>query len=263
MPQSTKQALITGASSGIGLELAKLFAKDGYDLVVAADEAQIHTAAQELSGLGVKVEPVEVDLRTGDGVATLYQAATKDGRSVDAVALNAGVGRAGRFIEGDLADDLSIVDLNVRGTVHLAKLALRDMAERGSGKVLFTSSIAATMPGSNQAIYNASKSFVQSFAEAVRDEMRDTGVTVTALMPGPTDTKFFKRGGMENTPQAQMHTDDAAAVARQGYHALKRGQQKVVAASPMSKAMGLMNKFTPDPIKVRVNRLIATPMGHH
>ena len=259
MAESTKRALITGASSGIGLELAKLFADDGYDLVIAADEPQIHVAAQELSGRGVEVEAVEVDLRTGDGVDSLYQAATDGGKVVDAVALNAGVGRGGRFVEGDLADDLAIVDLNVRSTVHLAKLVLRDMAERGTGKVLLTSSIAATMPGSNQAVYNASKSFVQSFAEALRDEMRDSDVTVTSLMPGPTDTKFFQRGGLEDTPQAQVR-DDAAKVARQGYDALKHNRQKVVASSPMSKAMGVMNKFTPDAIKVRANRLMATPM---
>lgn len=259
MSESTKLALITGASTGIGLELAKLFARDGYDLVIAADEPQIHAAAEQLSSSGVHVKPVEVDLRAEDGVATLYQAATEDGRPIDAVALNAGVGRAGPFIEGELTDDLSIVDLNVRSTVHLAKLVLRDMAQRGRGKVLFTSSIASTMPGSNQAVYNASKSFVQSFAEAVRDEFHDSDVTVTSLMPGPTDTKFFTRGGMENTPQAQVHRDDPAKVARQGFDALMRGQQKVVAESLMSKAMGVVNKVTPDAIKVRANRLMATP----
>src|ERR1700712_4558947 len=159
MPEETnKRALITGSSTGIGLELAKLFAKDGYDLVVAADEAAILDAARELSSYGVSVRPLEVDLRTADGVATLYHTATDDGRPVDVAALNAGVGRAGPFVEGELADDLAIVDLNVRSTVHLAKLVLRDMADRGEGKVLFTSSIASTMPGSNQAVYNASKS---------------------------------------------------------------------------------------------------------
>jgi short-subunit dehydrogenase len=257
--QPTKRALITGSSTGIGLELARLFAKDGYDLVIAADEAEILKAAKELSSYGVSVRPLEVDLRTADGVAELYHTATDDGRPVDVAALNAGVGRAGPFVKGELDDDLAIVDLNVRSTVHLAKLVLRDMADRGAGRVLFTSSIASTMPGSNQAVYNASKSFVQSFAEAVRDEMRDSGVTVTSLMPGPTDTKFFARGGMEDTPQARIHRDDPAKVARQGFDALMRDQQKVVAESLMSKAMGVMNKFTPDAIKVRANRLIATP----
>jgi uncharacterized protein len=155
-------ALVTGASSGIGFELAAQFARHGYDLVIAAEDDGIHQAAQQLSETGVQVTPVQVDLRHGDEIATLYQRATDGGRRLDAAALNAGVGVGGRFIDGDLADDLEVIDLNVRSTVHLAKLILRDMAERGQGKVLFTSSVASAMPGSYQTVYNASKSFIQS-----------------------------------------------------------------------------------------------------
>src|SRR5215208_3388277 len=166
-------ALVTGASSGIGFELARQFACHGYDLVVAAEAEGIHRAAEAISGDGVVVEPVQVDLRTSDGVEQLYHTATAGGRYLDAAALNAGVGCGDMFIDTELADELDIIDLNVRSTVHLAKRVLLDMADRGEGKVLFTSSIASTMPGSYQAVYNASKSFVQSFAEAVRDELND------------------------------------------------------------------------------------------
>ncbi|BCI53513.1 oxidoreductase [Mycolicibacterium litorale] len=261
MAQATKLALVTGASTGIGFELAKQFAQHGYDLVIAADEAQIHVAAQDLSSTGRQVTPVEVDLRTPDGVASLYQTATADGRRLDAAAINAGIGRAGRFVDGDLQEDLAIIDLNVRSTVHLAKLVLADMVERGSGRVLFTSSTVAAMPGSYQSIYNASKSFVQNFAEALHDELRDTGVTVTALMPGPVDTEFFTRAKMRNTPVGgPLPKDDPADVARQGYEALMRGDRKVVAASLMSKALGAANMVLPDGVKARLNRLIARPM---
>lgn len=262
MAPQNQLALITGASSGIGFELAKLFAQHGYDLVIAADEAQIHVAAQELSALGTSVTPVEVDLRSSDGVAALYQKATGDGRHLDAAALNAGIGRSGRFIDGDLSEDLSIIDLNVRSTVHLAKLVLRDMADRGAGQVLFTSSTVAAMPGSEQSMYNASKSFVQSFAEALHDEMRGTGVTVTSLMPGPVDTKFFDRSKQRNTLiGGVVPKDDPADVARQGFEAMRRGDQKVVAASLMSKALGAANTVLPDAIKAKMNRLIAKPRG--
>jgi short-subunit dehydrogenase len=158
-------------------------------------------------------------------------------------------------------DDLGIVDLNVRSTVQLAKLVLSDMARRGSGKVLFTSSIVAEMPGWNQSMYNASKSFVQSFAEALHDEMRGTGVTVTALLPGPTATNFFRRAGMPDTVIGRMPKDDPARVARQGYDAMLRGDRKVFAASLFSKAMGVTNAFLPDSVKSAANRLIVARTG--
>jgi len=254
-------ALVTGASSGIGFELAKLFAGGGYDLVVAADEGSIEACADKLRAAGVGVRAVRVDLRKPEDVDRLYRTATGDGRTLQAAALNVGSGRVGAFIDGDLDDDLGIVDLNVRSTVHLAKLVLVDMARQGSGKVLFTSSIVAGMPGWNQSMYNASKSFVQSFAEALHDEMRATGVTVTSLMPGPTATNFFWRAGMSDTLLARMPKDDPARVARQGYDALMSGDRKVLAASLFSKAMGMTNWLLPDSVKSAVNRLIVTRTG--
>src|SRR4051794_38462100 len=212
-------AVVTGASSGIGLELARQFAEHGYDLLIAAEDDGITTAAQALSGeSGTSVRPVRTDLATFEGVEELYGAIQSDGRPLEAIAINAGRGAGGDFTrDTDLRDELNIIDLNVTSTVHLAKRVLPDMVARQNGKVLFTSSIAATMPGAYQAVYNASKSFVQSFAQAIRNELKDTGVTITALMPGPTDTEFFDRAQMQDTSVATGPKDDPAEVARDGF----------------------------------------------
>jgi len=256
-------ALVTGASSGIGYELAKLLADDGYDLVVAADADVIHASADKLGAGGANVQAVQVDLRRAENVESMYQTATSGGRQLDVAVINAGTGRAGPFVEGDLDVDLSIVDLNVRSTTQLTKLVLRDMVARDEGKVLLTSSIAAMMPGSLQTVYNASKSFIQSLSEALYDELRDTGVTVTALMPGPTETDFFRRGHMLDTVVGRMPKDDPAAVARQGYEALMRGDRKVVAESVMTKVMGLANRVLPDSVKAVASRVISSPVRGH
>jgi short-subunit dehydrogenase len=260
---SGQLAVVTGASSGIGLELARLFAADGYDLVVVADDAAIEDTAKELAHAGVHVEPVRVDLRDAGAVQDVYDVVTDGGARVPAaIALNAGIGRAGRFVDGDLQADLDIVDVNVRSTVHLAKLVLSDMAKRDSGRALFTSSIVAMMPGSYQTMYNASKSFIQSFAEGLHNEFLGTGVSVTALMPGPTDTAFFRRAAMEDTPLGRLpFKDDPAKTARQGYDAMMGGKQKVVASSLTSKLMGAVSTVLPDSVKATANRLIATPFG--
>ena len=249
-------ALITGASSGIGLELAKQFAQNGFDLLVNAEDAGIEAAAAQLRTSGATVHVVQADLRTPDGVERVYAAA---GRPLAAAALNAGIGRGKAFVDQDLADVLAVVDLNVRSTTHLAHLVLRDMVARGEGRVLLTSSIASTMPGAFQAVYNASKSFVQSFAEALQEELRDSPVTVTSLMPGPTETNFFPRGDLMDTRVGQSSKDDAADVARQGFDALMKGERRVVAASLMTKVMEATNKVTPDSVKAFAHRLMAAP----
>src|SRR3954465_6892931 len=192
-------ALVTGASSGIGLELARQFGETGVALWAAAEDAGLPSPAAELRQTGAEVQPVQVDLRTPDGVAQLYAAATSLGRPLDAVALNAGVGRGGAFLDTDLADEQEIIDVNITSTVHLAKLVLRDMAARNEGRVLITSSIASTMPGSFQAVYNASKSFLQSFAEALQNGPKNARITIPSLMPGPTATDFFRRADMLDT----------------------------------------------------------------
>lgn len=261
-------AVVTGASHGIGLELARCFAQDGYDvLAVAEDDAIISAAAAIDASAPGHVEPLQIDLASDDGVDDLYDRIKAEGRPVEAIALNAGIGAGGAFVPGShesghdtlLSDELRLIDLNVRSTVHLAKHVLRDMQAQGHGRVLFTSSIASTMPGSYQAVYNASKSFVQSFALALRDELKDTEVTVTSLMPGPTDTEFFDRAGMQDTKVGQGDKDDPADVARAGYEAMQRGEERVVADSLKTKAQAAVSRVLPDAVKARMHENMAEP----
>jgi short-subunit dehydrogenase len=257
-PDPRPLALVTGASSGIGLELAREFAEHGFDLVIAAEDAAIEQAAAGLREHGGTVDAARVDLTQDTGIDELWQRVTQTGRPLAAAALNAGRGQNGSFAENALADELAIIDLNVRGTVHLAKHVVRAMAARGEGRILFTSSIAATMPGPFQAVYNASKSFVQSFALALRDELEDTGVSVTSLMPGPTDTEFFAVADMEDTKVAQS-PDDPADVARDGFEALMNGDERVVSASLSTKLQARASRFMPDRAKAAMHRSMAEP----
>jgi len=253
-------AVVTGASSGIGRELAKQFATNGFDLVVAAEDTEITAAKLELEALGATVDAVQVDLATDDGVDALYHHLEETGRPVDAVALNAGIGANGAFAtDTSLEDELRIVDLNVRSTVHLAKHVVQDMVARGEGRILFTSSIASTMPGPFQAVYNASKSFVQSFAVALRNELKDTNVTVTSLMPGPTETEFFERADMLDTKIGAGDKDDAADVAREGFEALMAGKERAVSSSLSTKLQGRGSRLLPDSAKAAMHRRMAEP----
>jgi uncharacterized protein len=253
-------AVVTGASSGIGLELARQFAAHGFDLIIAAEDDALASAGRELEQEGVSVETVQVDLAQGAGVDELCERITAAGRPVDAAALNAGIGAGGAFAsDTDLHDELRIIDLNVRSTVHLAKYLVRVMAARGSGRILFTSSIASTAPGTYQAVYNASKSFVQSFALALREELRDTGISVTALMPGPTDTEFFERADMLDTKVGAADKDDPADVARDGFEALMAGKERVVSASLATKLQGRGGRFVPDSVKAKLHGKMAEP----
>jgi uncharacterized protein len=253
-------ALVTGASSGIGRELAKQFATHDFDLVITAEDAAITDAANELDALGARIETVQTDLARPDGVEELWARATQLGRPLDAAALNAGIGAGGAFAtDTDLDRELRIIDLNVRSTVHLAKLVLRDMTARNQGRLLLTSSIASTMPGSFQAVYNASKSFVQSFGLALRNELKDTGITVTLLMPGPTETEFFERADMLDTPIGQSDQDDPADVARDGFEALMNGDERVVSHSLKTKVQGRASRVLPDSVKAAMHRKQAEP----
>ena len=254
-------AVVTGASSGIGYELAKQFAANGFDLVVCAEDDAIVTAARELEGLGASTEAVRADLSKPAGVDLLHGRVAATGRPVAAIALNAGIGMGGAFAtDTDLEQELEIVDLNCRSTVHLAKLVLRDMVARDEGRLLFTSSIASTMPGSFQAVYNASKSFVQAFALALREELKDTNITVTSLMPGPTDTEFFARADMMDTKiGASDAKDDPADVARDGFEALMAGKERVVSHSLSTKVQGRASRFLPDKAKAIMHRQMAEP----
>jgi len=253
-------AVVTGASSGIGLELAKQFAQHGFDLFIVADSAKITDAENILKSYNVSVSAAQVDLAKPAGVEELYGLIRRTGRPVDAIALNAGVGAGGDFVREALLDaDMNVIDLNVRSTVHLAKLVLKDMVQRGSGRVLFTSSIAATMPGTLNAVYNASKAFVQSFAQAIRNELKDTGVTITALMPGATETNFFHRAGMDDTKIGSSEKDDPADVAKTGFEALMAGEDHVVAGSFKNKVQSTMAHVLPDTLNAEMHRKQAEP----
>ncbi len=253
-------ALVTGASSGIGRELANQFIDNGFDLLIAAEDDGISEVAHELEGNGAAIETVQVDLSKATGVEDLYRQLQRLGLPLQAAALNAGVGAGGAFVgETELEDELGIVDLNVRSTVHLAKLLLPAMVDRGEGQVLFTSSIASTMPGAFQAVYNASKSFVQSFALALRNELKDSGVTITSLMPGPTDTEFFERADMLDTKVGAGEKDDPAQVAREGFEAMMAGEERVLAGSLKSKAQGKASRLMPDSAKAEMHREMAEP----
>ena len=252
-------ALVTGASSGIGLELARQFAENGFDLVVDAEDDRLDAAAAQLRTTGADVRAVRADLRTADGVDQLHAAVTAGARPLDAVALNAGVGQGGAFVDTDIADEQEIIDVNISSTVRLAKHVLRDMTRRGEGRVLITSSIASTMPGTFQAVYNASKSFLQSFAEALQNELRDTGVTITSLMPGPTETDFFHRADMDDTRVGASKKDDPVEVAKQGFDALMKGEARVVSSSFSTKAQEAVGKAMPDRVKAQMHRKMAEP----
>jgi short-subunit dehydrogenase len=259
-PSGRPLALVTGASSGIGRELARQFVDNGFDLVIAAEDPDIEATASELRGSGVDVQAIQVDLSQPDGVEQLYSRIRGGGRPLQAAALNAGVGAGGAFVGGtELEDELRIVDLNVRSTVHLAKRVLDDMVDRDEGRVLFTSSIASTMPGSFQAVYNASKSFVQSFALAVRNELKETNVTITSLMPGPTDTEFFERADMLDTKVGSEDKDDPAEVARDGFEAMMAGEERVVSASLKTKLQARASRLLPDGAKAQMHRQMAEP----
>ncbi len=253
-------AVVTGASSGIGYELAKQFAQNGFDLLVTATGASINEAAQAFEVLGAKVETVQADLATYDGVETLYNKIKANGRPVDAIAINAGVGVGGDFAsQTDLKDELNLINLNVVSTVHLAKRVVKDMVDRGKGRILFTSSIISQMPSPFQAVYAASKAFVHSFSEAIRNELKDTGVTVTALMPGATETNFFHRAGLDDTKVGADEKDDPALVAKQGFEALMAGKDSVLAESLKTKIGGVVSKILPDTVTAELNRKLNEP----
>jgi uncharacterized protein len=255
-----KFAVVTGASSGIGYELARVFAENGYDLLVNSGSERIDDAARRLQEAGADVQSVEADLATYEGVEKLWREIEATGRPVDAIAINAGVGVGGDFArETNLEDELRLIELNVTSTVHLAKRVLRSMLARREGKVLFTSSIAGTMPTPLEAVYGASKAFVLSFAQSLRNELKDTGITITALQPGPTDTEFFHRAGMDNTEVGSegKYTNDPADVARQGYDALMAGKDHVYSSSLKTKVQGELGKFMPESVKAEQHRKMA------
>lgn len=253
----SKFAIITGASTGIGFELAHLAAKDGYDLLVAADEPLIDASAADFRQYGKQVRSVEADLSTLNGIDRLL--ATTDGRQVDLLCANAGRGLGHGFLDQNVADWRRVIDTNVTGTLYLLQKVLKLMVARGDGKILITGSIAGFIPGTFQAVYNGTKAFIDSFADAIRNEIKDAeGVTVTTLMPGPTETEFFDRADLLDTSVGQQKKDDPAKVAQDGWEALMAGKAHVVSGWK-NKLQAAAAHVTPASILAEQHRKMAEP----
>ncbi len=248
-------ALVTGGSTGIGRALAQIAAEDGYDLLIASDDAIIENP-EELSRTGAEVQTVTVDLSTPEGVRELLQ--HLGDRTPDLLFANAGRGLGHAFIEQDLDDILHVIGTNVTGTTCLAHEIARRMATRGEGRILFTGSIAGYMPGTFQAVYNATKAYVDLFSVALRHELQGTGVSVTCLSPGPTDTRFFDRAEMTDTNVGQGPKDDAAKVARVGYDALMAGTEEVVSGW-QNKLQAAAARVMPQSMMAETHRKMAEP----
>ncbi|WP_222183654.1 SDR family NAD(P)-dependent oxidoreductase [Geminicoccus harenae] len=257
MANSTRPlAIVTGASTGIGRELARCCAEGGFDLLIAADEPAIEAAAAELRGPDVQVQAVQADLATIEGVDRLYNAA--GGRPVAALLANAGMGIRGGFLDQEFSEVRHVIDTNVTGTLYLIQKVGRDMRARGEGRILITGSIAGFMPGAYHAIYNSSKAFLDSFSFALRTELEDSGVTVTCLMPGPTDTAFFERAGLLDTKLGQAPKDDPATVAKIGFDAMMQGEGDVVSGWK-NKLQAAVANVTPSAVLAKMHGKMAEP----
>jgi len=253
-----KFAIITGASTGIGFELATLAAKDGYDILVVADEPLIEAAATDFEQFGTKVQWVEADLSTIEGVDQLLAAA--GGRQIDLLCANAGRGLGHAFLDQDLAEWRRVVDTNITGTAYLLQKVLKPMVARDDGKVLVTGSIAGFIPGAFQAVYNGTKAFVDSFTDALRNEIKESkGVTLTTLMPGPVETEFFERGDMLDTSVgASESKSDPADVAKDGWDALMAGKASIVSGWK-NKVQAAVAHVTPASVLAEQHRKMAEP----
>jgi len=252
----TPFAIVTGASSGIGYQLAKLCAQGGYDLLLAADSPSIVDVASEMRTCGVSVQALEVDLATDPGMRAVCDAAK--GRPIDLLLANAGHGLGGGFLDQEFDEARHVLDTNVTGTIYLLHEIGRRMRSRGSGRILITGSIAGFVPGAYQAVYNATKAFVDSFALALRAELEESGVTVTCLLPGATDTDFFERAGLLDTRLGQGPKADPADVARIGYEAMLAGEGDVVAGWRNKLEVAVAN-LTPSEVLAERHRKLAEP----
>jgi short-subunit dehydrogenase len=253
-----KFAIITGASTGIGFELATLAAKNGYDILVVANEPLIDAAASDFKQFGIEVTSIEADLSTIDGVDSLLAAA--NGRRVDLLCANAGHGLGHAFIDQQPADWRMVVDTNITGTIYLVQKVLKDMVARNDGKILVTGSVAGYIPGAFQAVYNGTKAFIDSFTEALRNEIKDSdGVTLTTLMPGPVETEFFARADMLDTSVgASDSKSDPADVAKDGWDAVMGGKASIFSGWK-TKLQGVLANVTPGSVLAEQHRKMAEP----
>lgn len=258
MSEQAKLAVITGASSGIGLELARICLAKGHDVVIASDTAEIEAAAFDLRSTEREITVVQADLSTIEGVDQLYEAVAGLGRPVDYLMANAGRGLGHGFVDQDFADISKVIALNVTGTTYLLHRFLRDMVQRNEGRVLVTGSIGGIMPGSFQAVYNASKAYVNSLTFAIRNELKDTKLTLTVLMPGPTDTDFFEVADMLDTKVGSAKKQSAEAVAKVGYDAMMRGDDHEVSGFG-KKLQALAANFLPETALAERHRKMAEP----
>jgi len=252
-------AVITGASTGIGFELAKQCVLHDFDVLICAEDEGIHAAAHHLGATGAAVEAVHADLATLEGCEKLVEAVNASGRPIDALLLNAGIGVGGAFLNTELDDEMRMIALNINAVVLLAKRLVPRMVARGQGRVLITASVGATSPAPFLAVYGGTKAFDLAFAEALRFELKDTGVTVTALQPGATDTEFFERADMDNTKVAQGKKDDPEDVAKKGFDAMMAGKDKVVAASMKEKLEDIAGELLPETTKAKMQAGQARP----
>jgi short-subunit dehydrogenase len=254
-------AVVTGASSGIGLELARLCSQNGYDLIIAADEPDIEYAATELAANGGSVVPVQCDLSTLEGVERVLDAADAAGRPINALLANAGRGLGKAFLDQDIRLALRVVHTNIDGTLYLLHRVGTAMRERQQGRILITGSIAGLMPGTFHAVYNGTKAFLDSFSVALRHELKDSGVTVTCLLPGATDTQFFARAGMLDTKVGvDQGKADPADVAQTGFDAMLKGEATVVHGLS-NKMRAVASRVVPDTVLAELQRGMAAPGG--
>lgn len=254
----TKLAVVTGASSGIGYELARFAVEDGYAVVICADEPEIEAAAEKLGRLGGAVEVIQVDLATREGVDSFWQAI--EGRDIDVFCANAGRALGEAFHDQSWRDIDRLIALNITQTTILLHRVGKQMHKRGSGRILVTGSIGGFVPGPFDAVYDATKAYLDSLSYALQDEWRDGGVTLTCLMPGPTETRIFTREGnhLQDAPITEKPKDDVTTVARAGYDAMMAGERGVVPGFT-SKVIAMLSGLVPQSVLAQIHRKGAEP----
>ena len=246
-----KFVMITGSTSGLGFELAKLFANDGYDVAMSGSSENIFKSAKDIEELGVEAYPFQADASTYEGVEEFWKFVKSKNRKLDSAVLNVGMSIGGSFLDNDLQEELKLIDLNIKGTVHMAKRVVQDMVPNKEGDILIVSSVSATLPTPYETVYGPSKAFGFMFAEALREELKETGVNVTAMLPGATNTNFHHNAGMDSTYFGdEKNKNDKKLVAKQGYEALKQKLDHVVCGDEATKKEAEENKTTREDVKV-------------